>query len=43
MPLAFKASTLALEASGIEPVPLAFKASAISSAPLVLYYTSTVS
>ena len=29
MPLAFKASTLALEASGIEPVPLAFKASVI--------------
>ena len=31
---------LAFEASGIEPVSLAFKASAMSIAPLVLHYTS---
>jgi len=43
MPLAFKATTLALKASSIEPVPLAFKASGISSAPLALYYTIMVS
>jgi len=31
---------LAFEASGIEPVPLAFKASATSTAPVVLHYAS---
>ena len=41
--LSRRACWLALEASGIEPVPLAFKASGISTAPLVLYYPSTVS
>jgi len=34
---------LALEANRIEPVPLAFKTSGISNAPLVLHYTSRVS
>ena len=28
-----------LEASGIEPVPLAFKASVMATAPVVLHYT----
>ena len=31
---------LAFEASGIEPVSLAFKARVVSVAPLVLHYTS---
>ena len=41
MPLAFKASPilLAFEASGIESVPLTFKASVMSTAPVVLHYT----
>jgi len=35
--------SLALEASGIKPMPLAFQASGNSAAPLVLHYTSAVS
>jgi hypothetical protein len=43
--LAFKASVLLLlfKASMIEAMPLAFKASEMSTAPLVLYNNSTIS
>jgi len=37
--LSRQARLLAFEASGIEPVPLAFKASVMSTAPVVLHYT----
>ncbi len=35
-----KSAYFAFEASGIEPVPLAFKASVMSTAPVVLHNTT---